>query len=60
MYIEHYFGGLKEAFTEKQIFVRGEGKKQMKSVFQCMCCEEPVFTDHSAYTALTDLQILNK
>ena len=60
MDIELYFGGLKEGFTEKQMFVKGEGKKKMKSVFQCMCCEKPVFTDHSAYAALIDLQILNK
>lgn len=54
------FWGPKKGFTEKQIFVKGEGKKKMKSIFQCMCVEKPVFTDHSAYIALIDLQILNR
>lgn len=60
MYIELYLWGLREAFREWQIFVKGEGKKKMKTVFQHVCCKKPVFTHHSAYIALIGLQILNE
>lgn len=60
VYIELCLWGFNEGFTGKQIFVKGEGRKKMKTVFHCVCCEKPVFIDHSAYIALIDLQILNE
>lgn len=60
VYIELYLWGFNEGFTEKQIFVKGEGKRKMKTVFQCVCSEKPVFIDPSAYITLIDLQILNE
>lgn len=46
-----YLWRLREGFTEKQVFAKGEGKKKMKTVFQCMCYKKPVFTDYCVYIA---------
>lgn len=60
MYIELYLWGFKEDFTEKQIFVNLKRGKDENYFSVYPAVRNPVFTDHSAYIALFDLQASNE